>query len=104
MEVKQDAGEEASSATKGQYNLSQGLGLNTADIRRLDWDWVKRSFGPNFDLCIIDAPWSLVPGEHSRVQPCRGVQLSYESLTVAELRGLPIPSLVPNGFLLLWFI
>lgn len=57
-----------------------------------------------FDVIQIDPPWSLVTGLQSRTKPKRGVQLSYDLHTVEELKALPIGSLVPNGFVLLWFI
>jgi N6-adenosine-specific RNA methylase IME4 len=57
-----------------------------------------------FDVVQIDPPWSLITGSQSRTQHRRGVQLSYDLLTVEEIKALPIASLVPNGFVLLWFI
>ncbi|KAJ4455362.1 putative MT-A70 S-adenosylmethionine-binding subunit of mRNA:m6A methyl-transferase [Paratrimastix pyriformis] len=69
-----------------------------ADVRTFDWPSLLNGV-EQFEAIVMDPPWELTNGP-----PSRGVGLSYSTLTVKDIKNMPMGLLQKNGLLFVWVI
>ena len=77
------------------YPLPLGCCPVHADVTTFDFEALGKVV--QFDVVVIDPPWA-ISGES------RGVELSYKTLTDADISRLPIRHLQTDGMLFLWTV
>ena len=90
----------SATSLKQYWCIPLSVDVRTFNFTKLIQKQLSLSGGRPFDVITVDPPWQL-----STANPTRGVAISYDTLSDAEILKIPFDLLQPKqGFLFVWVI